>query len=128
MSKIVNKIYNTSYAQRAQQGRRNYVPGKKDSEVNSHDWESKIDYHAPVGNPNIEEALRENGYRLSVVEAGNPVENSPQFNEPVVLSTTSYTIKEVGVEGTHVVVETENLDIHKLEKSMGGIGLDAPTL
>lgn len=122
---IQTSTYEISFYQRAQPSRTVYEPGKTEANCEHHRYEVVRDYHIPVGNPAIEQALRDSYHWNDHFTLGNPVLGLPQFPVPVVIKTTTTTVTTAKAEGTHTLVETENIDIERYSKPQGGHAFDA---
>lgn len=118
------KTYEIDHRQSAQAGRLYYEPGKRPSECEHHRYESMRDYHVPVGNPNIEALLRNGYFQADCYTLGNPMLGKTVPPTPKVLSTKVVTVTQVGVQGTHTVINTESMDTTSFQKSQGGHGFD----
>ena len=119
------KLYETDYAQRApsQINRTVFSPGKLS--VTNSEAGLRMDFHVPCGNAAIESQLRDNQYHAVWMGPQITVTQS-NYIAPTITDSVVEVVKEVGVEGTHQRDETENLDIHFYEKSIGGFGFDSP--
>lgn len=117
---IQTATYEISFYQRAQPNRIVYEPGKTLADCEHHRYEVVRDYHIPVGNPSIESMLRESYHWKDQFTIGNPIMGAAVFPTPVVLKTTVTTVTTAKAEGTHVLQETELVDIEKASKPQGG--------
>jgi hypothetical protein len=125
MSKMLFKLYETDYSQRApsQANRTIFSPGKLS--VTNSERGSRLDYHIPCGNAAIESDLRDNLHHSVWMDPESSLLQS-NYIAPTVIDSVVEIVKEVGIEGTHQVDETVNLDIHLYERSIGGYSFDAP--
>jgi len=117
---IQTATYEISFYQRAQPDRIVYEHGKTEKDCEHHRYEVVRDYHVPVGNPAIEQMLRDNYHWNDQFTLGNPVLGLPVFPIPVVKKTTQITVVTAHATGTHTLIETETVDTERLSKPQGG--------
>jgi hypothetical protein len=125
MSKMLFKLYETDYSQRApsQANRTVFSPGKLS--VNNSEAGLRMSFHVPFGNTSIETQLRDNLYHAVWMDPQITVTQN-NYITPTIEESVVEIVKEVGVEGTHQRDETVMLDIHFYERSIGGYGFESP--
>lgn len=125
MSRMLLKLYETDYSQRApsQANRTIFSPGKL--HVTNSEAGLRRSFHVPFGNTSIESQLRDNLYHAVWIDPAITV-TQDNYISPTIEDSVVEIVKEVGVEGTHQRDETVNLDIHFYERSIGGYCFDSP--
>jgi len=124
MSTVI-KTHEISHGQMTNPGRVYWEPGKRDVDSDPREGIMYRDVHVPCPNP-VVETLSRNGFGNihTCIDNGTGVLTAQSIPEPVVTKTSVITIVEAGVEGTHVLKETELTNVNDIAKTAGGWGFE----
>ncbi|MCK9154664.1 MAG: hypothetical protein M0P12_00970 [Paludibacteraceae bacterium] len=98
-----------------------WEPGKRDVDSDIREGNIYRNFHIPSPNP-VAETLSRNGYgNIHVcIDNGTGVSTAQSIPAPVITKTSTITIVETGVQGTHVLKETELINVNDVAKTAGG--------